>query len=602
MTGAVDASRQLPFSAVVGQEEAKLALHPHRRGPPRRGGAAARGEGQRQVHPGPGPGRPAARVGAPFVELPIGATEDRVVGTLDLAAALTGGEQRFSPGSAGRRRRGRAVRRRDQPAARPPGGRLLDVAASGVNRVEREGISHVHPSRFLLIGSMNPEEGDLRPQLLDRFGLAVEVRAAADPAERAAAVRRRLAFDDAPGRRCAAAVSADEADAARAGWPAPAPASLPDGLVEAVSSLCASMGAEGLRADLTICRAAAALAGWEGRARSSADDVVGWPRWPWPTAPGGIRSSRRAWTRSDWRRRWTNIGPGSGAGPGRAAPAGAAGGRAARRSSRSRRSGRGEPSEQPEPGPGLRRRSAGGPRPSRDAGRPRPPSPLPAGMRTQRLASARAGRGRGDAARRGRLRSGPTGRTAVASDGVRCGGGHRPSRRGSHRRGLEACDRATALVAPGDVREARRQEHIASPDRAGRRRVRFDGCSRADGGRQGGGAGPADRRLPTPGSGGSGGVSRRAGRRAFCARREASKWPGPAWPNFRPVGGPRWRRASPPALQLATAPARASSHRPLLVLVTDGRATSAPAGGDPMAAADRRRRCRAPGGRRRRHH
>ena len=93
---------------------------------------------------------------------------------------------------------------------------LLDVAASGINRVEREGVSHVHASRFLLVGSMNPEEGDLRPQLLDRFGLAVGVRTARDPAERAAAVRRRLAFDADPvGALAAGEVAAAEADLRR---------------------------------------------------------------------------------------------------------------------------------------------------------------------------------------------------------------------------------------------------------------------------------------------------------------------------------------------------------------------------------------------------
>ena len=119
---------------------------------------------------------------APFVELPLGATEDRVVGTLDLAAALTGGELRFSPGLLAAADGG--VLYVDEINLLPDHlvDVLLDVAASGVNRVEREGVSHAHASRFLLIGSMNPEEGDLRPQLLDRFGLAVEVRAGADPA------------------------------------------------------------------------------------------------------------------------------------------------------------------------------------------------------------------------------------------------------------------------------------------------------------------------------------------------------------------------------------------------------------------------------------
>src|SRR5207249_4095011 len=145
---------------------------------------------------------------------------------------------------------------------------LLDVAASGVNLVEREGISESHPSRFVLVGSMNPEEGDLRPQLLDRFGLAVDITASIDADERAEAVRRRLAFDRDPQKF---ATAWDESDLRRrlAGCE---PASLPADLLDTVSCLCAAVGAEGLRADLVICRAAAALAGWEGRPDADRDD------------------------------------------------------------------------------------------------------------------------------------------------------------------------------------------------------------------------------------------------------------------------------------------------------------------------------------------
>ena len=138
---------------------------------------------------------------------------------------------------------------------------LLDAAASGVNRVERDGVSHVHPSRFVLVGSMNPEEGELRPQLLDRFGLAVGVRSPTDPALRAEAVRRRLAFDKDPGAFRARWAEAEQTLADRVATTVSAP--LAPGLEEDVARLCAAAGAEGLRADLTLCRAAAALAGWE---------------------------------------------------------------------------------------------------------------------------------------------------------------------------------------------------------------------------------------------------------------------------------------------------------------------------------------------------
>jgi magnesium chelatase subunit D len=257
----------LPFSAVVGQDDAKLALvlAACERSI---GGVLLRGDkgsakttlarGLAALLPG----------GAPFVELPIGATEDRVVGTLDLAAALTGGEKRFDPGLLHAADGG--VLYVDEINLLPDHlvDVLLDVAASGVNRVEREGVSHSHASRFLLIGSMNPEEGDLRPQLLDRFGLAVTVTT---PPERVEALRRRLEFDADPTGVLSRFGALDAAVAGRLA--AYRRADLPDEVVEAVASLCVAAGAEGLRADLTICRAAAALGGWEGRPAATLDDV-----------------------------------------------------------------------------------------------------------------------------------------------------------------------------------------------------------------------------------------------------------------------------------------------------------------------------------------
>ena len=262
--------RQLPFSAVVGHQDAKLALLLNAVDP-RIGGVLLRGDkgsakstlarGLAALLPGD----------ARFVELPIGATEDRLVGTLDVATALTGGGTRFAPGLLADADGG--VLYVDEINLLPDHlvDVLLDVAASGVNRVEREGISHAHPSHFLLVGSMNPEEGDLRPQLLDRFGLAVEVRSSSDPAERAAAVRRRLDFDERPDEVISSFASAEIGLTRR--LERSRPARLADALVEAVSALCASVAAEGLRADLTICRAAAALAGWEGRTEARPEDV-----------------------------------------------------------------------------------------------------------------------------------------------------------------------------------------------------------------------------------------------------------------------------------------------------------------------------------------
>ena len=144
---------------------------------------------------------------------------------------------------------------------------LLDVAASGVNRVEREGISHTHPARFVLIGSMNPEEGDLRPQLLDRFGLAVEIRAPADPRQRAEVVRRRW---PSTGRR---RIVGRRRRRGASGLPAPGRAGTGESRDRrGAVALALAVGAEGLRADLTLCRAAAALAGWEGRTETAPDD------------------------------------------------------------------------------------------------------------------------------------------------------------------------------------------------------------------------------------------------------------------------------------------------------------------------------------------
>jgi magnesium chelatase subunit D len=200
--------------------------------------------------------------GAPFVELPLGATEDRVVGALDIKGVLEDGAHRFLPGLLASVDGGVLYVDEVNLLADHLVDVLLDVAVSGTNRVERDGVSHVHASRFVLIGSMNPEEGELRPQLLDRFGLSVTVSTPKEPAARAEAVRRRLAFDADPDTFAAAWASPEILLAGRLADTRPAP--LAPGLEERVSTLCAAAGAEGLRADIVICRAAAALAGWRG--------------------------------------------------------------------------------------------------------------------------------------------------------------------------------------------------------------------------------------------------------------------------------------------------------------------------------------------------
>jgi magnesium chelatase subunit D len=258
---------RFPFSAVVGQDEARLALLLAAIDPGI-GGVLLRGDkgsakstlarGLAGLLPG----------GAPFVELPLGATEDRVLGTLDLKAALADGETRFRPGLLALAHGG--VLYVDEVNLLPDHlvDVLLDVAASGINRVERDGVSHAHPSRFVLVGSMNPEEGELRPQLLDRFGLMVGISSPTDPRDRAEVVRRRLTHD------AGGHVAGSESDiVTRARLAASLPADLPDTVVDFACRLAVSVGAEGLRADLVLCRAAAACAGWEGRAIASAADV-----------------------------------------------------------------------------------------------------------------------------------------------------------------------------------------------------------------------------------------------------------------------------------------------------------------------------------------
>lgn len=256
-------SPTFPFDAVVGQDDAKLALR-LAAADPRIGGVLLRGQ-KGSAKTTLARGLAAQLRGAPFVELPLGATEDRVVGTLDTHAALTGGEVRFQPGLLAAAHGGVLYVDEINLLADHLVDVLLDVAVSGENRVERDGVSHRHPARFVLVGSMNPEEGELRPQLLDRFGLCVEVNAPVDVDQRVEAVRRRLAFD------------AGTADAPPAHQPAPVrtspPAALSDDVLVAASRLAVEVGAEGLRADLTLCRAAAALAGLDHREQVTSGDL-----------------------------------------------------------------------------------------------------------------------------------------------------------------------------------------------------------------------------------------------------------------------------------------------------------------------------------------
>ena len=216
--------------------------------------------------------------GAPFITLPLGASLESLVGTLDLGQALAGHELKFAPGLLARANGG--VLYVDEINLLPDAliDSLLDAAASGVNVVERDGISHRHAARFVLVGTMNPEEGTLRPQLLDRFGLCVQLRNIEDAAERQAIVRARLAFDaDPQGFRAKHAQTETELAAALVAARAIVAdgSALPygDDVHEAVSTLCISSQVDGLRADLVMLRSARALAAWDGAAAITADHV-----------------------------------------------------------------------------------------------------------------------------------------------------------------------------------------------------------------------------------------------------------------------------------------------------------------------------------------
>ena len=202
----------------------------------------------------------------PVIDLPLGVTEDRVTGALDIERALTQGEKAFQPGLLARANRGYLYIDEVNLLEDHIVDLLLDVAQSGENVVEREGLSIRHPARFVLVGSGNPEEGELRPQLLDRFGLSVEVTSPTDIDERIEVIRRRDAFDMSPDTFLAAWQDKDAAIrerilSARTTLDSTAAT---DAILRDCAKLCVTLGADGLRGELTLLRAARALAAYEG--------------------------------------------------------------------------------------------------------------------------------------------------------------------------------------------------------------------------------------------------------------------------------------------------------------------------------------------------
>ncbi|MER5788837.1 putative cobaltochelatase [Streptomyces sp. NPDC001980] len=300
-------STPFPFTAVVGQDDLRLALLLNAVSPAV-GGVLVRGEkgtakstavralsallptvdvvaGCRfscdPAAPDPacpdGPHEPGAYESRParMVELPVGASEDRLVGALDIERALAEGVKAFEPGLLADAHRGILYVDEVNLLHDHLVDLLLDAAAMGASYVEREGVSVRHAARFLLVGTMNPEEGELRPQLLDRFGLTVEVAASREPDQRVEVVRRRLAYDDDPAG-FATRWAGEEAAvrqrimAARELLPS---VRLGDGALRQIAATCAAFEVDGMRADIVMARTATALAAWAGRTEVLAEDV-----------------------------------------------------------------------------------------------------------------------------------------------------------------------------------------------------------------------------------------------------------------------------------------------------------------------------------------
>ena len=211
----------------------------------------------------------------PMVELPLGATEDRVCGTINLKEVLSGGSSTFEPGLLARANRGilyvDEINLLDDHLVDV----LLDSAASGWNTVEREGISIKHPAKFILVGSGNPEEGELRPQLLDRFGMHAEIRTISDPDSRVRIVEERISFDKSPSTWFE---KYEEEQLKIQDRLSQATSLLPQVQISKefqlkISQVCSELQVEGLRGDLVVTRAAKALAAFEERTEVTLEDI-----------------------------------------------------------------------------------------------------------------------------------------------------------------------------------------------------------------------------------------------------------------------------------------------------------------------------------------
>ena len=272
-----------PFSAIVGHDQLRLALLLCAVRP-EIGGALIRGEkGTAKSTAVRGlaallsaaTGSTGAGPGAGLVEMPLGATEDRVIGSLDLQRVLRDGEHAFSPGLLARAHGGVLYVDEVNLLHDHLVDVLLDAAAMGRVHIERDGISHSHEARFVLIGTMNPEEGELRPQLLDRFGLTVEVHASRDVDVRMQVIRQRMDYEADPD---AFAERYADADAELARRIAAArvlvdDVVLPDNELRRIAALCAAFDVDGMRADLVVARTAAAHTAWRGALTVEEQDI-----------------------------------------------------------------------------------------------------------------------------------------------------------------------------------------------------------------------------------------------------------------------------------------------------------------------------------------
>ncbi|WP_096286204.1 magnesium chelatase subunit D family protein [Mycobacterium ahvazicum] len=270
-----------PFSAIVGHDQLRLALLLCAVRP-EIGGALIRGEkgtAKSTAVRGLAALLSAATGtnggGSGLVEMPLGATEDRVIGSLDLQRVLRDGEHAFSPGLLARAHGGVLYVDEVNLLHDHLVDVLLDAAAMGRVHIERDGISHSHEARFVLIGTMNPEEGELRPQLLDRFGLTVEVHASRDVEVRAEVIRQRMAYEADPDG-FATRYAPDDAELAQRIAAARALVDdvvLPDNELRRIAALCAAFDVDGMRADLVVARTAVAHAAWRGATTVAEQDI-----------------------------------------------------------------------------------------------------------------------------------------------------------------------------------------------------------------------------------------------------------------------------------------------------------------------------------------